>query len=182
MFAELWDKRLEMMRSDKKRMTARIANLESKMTTLTERLINTDSEALVSAYESQIKRLEIERIGLQESAAHSGVPLKPFDEVFRTAFNFLANPWKLWASDNYAHKRLVLRLAFPSTLPYCRNEGFRTAETTLPFKYLSGFCAGNSRMVGDPGIEPGVRLREGVTVPCHTLRPVAHCHRKTGLT
>ena len=31
-------------------------------------------------------------------------------------------------------------------------------------------------MVGDPGIEPGVRLREGVTVPCHTLRPVAHCH------
>ena len=31
-----------------------------------------------------------------------------------------------------------------------------------------------NEMVGDPGIEPGVRLREGVTVPCHTLRPVAH--------
>ena len=31
------------------------------------------------------------------------------------------------------------------------------------------------KVVGDPGIEPGVRLREGVTVPCHTLRPVAHC-------
>ena len=34
-----------------------------------------------------------------------------------------------------------------------------------------------SEMVGDPGIEPGVRLREGVTVPCHTLRPVAHLNR-----
>lgn len=32
----------------------------------------------------------------------------------------------------------------------------------------------NRKVVGDPGIEPGVRLREGVTVPCHTLRPVAH--------
>ncbi|KEJ89644.1 hypothetical protein DSW25_09885 [Sulfitobacter donghicola DSW-25 = KCTC 12864 = JCM 14565] len=32
----------------------------------------------------------------------------------------------------------------------------------------------NGIVVGDPGIEPGVRLREGVTVPCHTLRPVAH--------
>jgi len=32
------------------------------------------------------------------------------------------------------------------------------------------------KVVGDPGIEPGVRLREGVTVPCHTLRPVAHVH------
>ena len=30
-------------------------------------------------------------------------------------------------------------------------------------------------VVGDLGIEPSVRLREGVTVPCHTLRPVAHC-------
>ena len=42
-----------------------------------------------------------------------------------------------------------------------------------------GPCAGyhlsiEVEVVGDPGIEPGVRLREGVTVPCHTLRPVAH--------
>ena len=28
-------------------------------------------------------------------------------------------------------------------------------------------------MVGDPGIEPGVSHLEGVTVPCHTLRPDA---------
>ena len=34
------------------------------------------------------------------------------------------------------------------------------------------------KVVGDPGIEPGVRLREGVTVPCHTLRPVAHWRRE----
>ena len=34
------------------------------------------------------------------------------------------------------------------------------------------------KMVGDPGIEPGVRLREGVTVPCHTLRPVAQPWRR----
>ena len=35
------------------------------------------------------------------------------------------------------------------------------------------------KVVGDPGIEPGVRLREGVTVPCHTLRPVAHRYENT---
>ena len=34
---------------------------------------------------------------------------------------------------------------------------------------------GSGEVVGDLGIEPSVRLREGVTVPCHTLRPVAHC-------
>jgi len=30
------------------------------------------------------------------------------------------------------------------------------------------------RMVGDPGIEPGVGLPGGVTVRCRTLQPVAH--------
>jgi len=38
----------------------------------------------------------------------------------------------------------------------------------VPYEFSPKF-----RVVGDPGIEPGVRLREGVTVPCHTLRPVA---------
>jgi hypothetical protein len=41
-------------------------------------------------------------------------------------------------------------------------------------KDLYGFAEYCVVVVGDPGIEPGVRLREGVTVPCHTLRPVAH--------
>tara|TARA_B100000676_G_scaffold207332_1_gene203506 strand:- start:431 stop:733 length:303 start_codon:yes stop_codon:yes gene_type:complete len=31
-------------------------------------------------------------------------------------------------------------------------------------------------MVGDPGIEPGMRFRGGFTVPCHTL-----CHIALGL-
>ena len=48
------------------------------------------------------------------------------------------------------------------------------------------FQISDLKMVGDPGIEPGVRLREGVTVPCHTLRPVAHmsiahCVRQWGV-
>ena len=41
-------------------------------------------------------------------------------------------------------------------------------------KWAVSFIGFFGQVVGDPGIEPGVRLREGVTVPCHTLRPVAH--------
>ncbi|GFE51119.1 hypothetical protein So717_28720 [Roseobacter cerasinus] len=124
MFEELWTQRLALAKGAKKRSRARITTLERKMATLTDRLVNTDSETLINAYESQIKRLEIERVELHEIAAQTEVPRRPFDKVFRTACNFFANPWKLWVSDNYAHKRLVLRLAFPSTLPYQRNEDF----------------------------------------------------------
>ena len=45
----------------------------------------------------------------------------------------------------------------------------------------SDVMAFSVKVVGDPGIEPGVRLREGVTVPCHTLRPVAHFDLRRGL-
>jgi len=68
----------------------------------------------------------------------------------------------------------IAKLAFAEPLSYSRESGYRTARTTFPFKVLADFSSRKYEMVGDPGIEPGVRLREGVTVPCHTLRPVAH--------
>ena len=45
-----------------------------------------------------------------------------------------------------------------------------------------GTVINDMKVVGDLGIEPSVRLREGVTVPCHTLRPVAHFHRLYGVS
>lgn len=76
---------------------------------------------------------------MSENIANCGKPVRGFDESFRTAMAFLANPWKLWASEALEDKRAVLKLAFADRLAYVRNEGFRTAETTLPFKVLGGF-------------------------------------------
>gem|GEM_PF-5184210 len=57
-----------------------------------------------------------------------------------------------------------------------RDGGFLSLKVSvLAYKAVAVSRSRISRkVVGDPGIEPGVRLREGVTVPCHTLRPVAH--------
>ncbi len=41
------------------------------------------------------------------------------------------------------------------------------------FRVIANKIGESSEVVGDPGIEPGVSRLEGVTVPCHTLRPVA---------
>jgi len=38
---------------------------------------------------------------------------------------------------------MVLRLAFSDKLPYQRNEGFRTAQTSLPFRLLEEFKGGH---------------------------------------
>ena len=65
------------------------------------------------------------------------------------------NETKVGVAEYDAHKRFEQKRASPRKFP---NEW---------------------KVVGDPGIEPGVRLREGVTVPCHTLRPVAHRYENT---
>ena len=67
---------------------------------------------------------------------------------------FLASPWKLWASEAQEDKRAVLKLIFADRLAYVRNEGFRTPETTLPFNALGGSLEGKSKMARPEGFEP----------------------------
>jgi|GEM_PF-3561578 len=76
-----------------------------------------------------------------------GRPLQSFDDTFRTAMTFLANPQNLWASERIEYKRTVLKLAFSAKLPYCRKEGFRTARISLPFCLLEGLKGGKNEMV-----------------------------------
>jgi len=51
-------------------------------------------------------------------------------------------------------KRAVLRLAFEAKLPYNRNEGFRTAQTALPFRLLGDLKEGQCDVVEVAGFEP----------------------------
>lgn len=141
MFKELWDMRLSGAQDERKRVKQDVVALDSKISKLMDRLIDADSDQLVTAYEEKIKKLEVEKAMLSERARTGFEPVKTFEESFKAACAFLANPWKLWVSDKFEHKRMVLRLAFPGTLAYCPENGFRTAKTTLPFKVLGVFAA-----------------------------------------
>jgi site-specific DNA recombinase len=87
---------------------------------------------------------------LKEKIASCGKPARGFDEIFRTAMEFLAKPHKLWHSERLEDKRAVLKLTFADRLAYVRNEGFRTAKTTLPFNMLAEFSGGQIKMAS-PG-------------------------------
>ncbi len=91
---------------------------------------------------------------MDENIAKCGRPLESFDDTFRTAMSFLSNPHKIWSSGKLEHQRMVLKLAFTEKLPYCKNNGFRTAETALPLKVLMGNHDLKSKMVGLDGLEP----------------------------
>ena len=95
----------------------------------------------VTAYESRLKEMEEQKRLLSEQLAKTGHPTTPFTQAFRTAFDFLASPWNLWISDRLEGKGAVLKLIFADHMAYCRNEGVRTAKTTLPIKALGFFSS-----------------------------------------
>ena len=119
-----------------------------------DRIMQADRPSLIAAYEDRLHKLEEEKLLLLERARRNCKPQRTFEQTYRTAFAFLANPWKLWNSDRMEHKRMVPRLVFGGKVPYSRIEGYRTALLTLPFKALAGLGSSDGCLVEPMGVEP----------------------------
>ena len=134
-----------------KQAKAEIHKLERKIEQIVDRIIESDNAALVTAYENRRRKLEESKVSLSEKISNYGRPLQSFKETFRIAFDFLSNPQKLWLSELFEDKRTVLKLVVPSSVPYHRNEDFRTAETKLPFKVLAAISTSEKVLVEPDG-------------------------------
>ena len=84
--------------------------------------------------------------------------VKGFDESFRTALEFIANPWNLWENGSLDDKRIVLKLTLATHLQYDWNEGVRTPELSLPFKVLEDDFDREKVMAEREGFEPSIRF------------------------
>jgi hypothetical protein len=107
--------------------------------------------SVIAAYERRIANLEREKLVIIEKLQANAFPKRGSAEQFELAFRFLENPQELWASERLDDKRLVLKLTFADRLAYCRNGGFRTPQTTLPFKALGAVGGGKCKMAGLTG-------------------------------
>lgn len=154
MFTDCWSAEADKAKARERAALSQVSAIDKKIGRLVERVMASENTSVIQAYEKQIAALDIEKAELAEIAAKKAKSIITFDESFRTAFAFLSNPWKLWASDKLEHKRAVLRLAFKGPLAYCRNEGFRTAGIAEPFRVLGALTACNKEMVAPGGLEP----------------------------
>jgi site-specific DNA recombinase len=154
MLSDLWERRRISDRETATEGEAQVRIIERKIGQLMERIAVSDSIELTTAYETEIKKMAEQKVRLRARIAASQQPIASFEETFRTAISFLASPCNLWASEHLEERRLVLRLAFASELPYLRNEGFRTAEMSLPFRVLAAISPAKSGLVEPSGIEP----------------------------
>ncbi len=160
-FKDSWDDKLKSKNQDKSEIKRQIAEFDTKATQLIDRLVDADSTALIKAYEGRLQDMERQKAIWQEKFTQTDGPTAPFNKIYRTAFEFLSNPWKLWGSERLEDKRAVLKLVFAERLPYDRNRGYRTAKTSLPFKVLGDFTVGKCEMVIPGGFEPPTFCLEG---------------------
>ncbi|QIG79927.1 recombinase family protein [Stakelama tenebrarum] len=151
---DLWDKRNTVQRAQADAAETEIRKIEKTVDQFFDRIAQADDARLIDAYEKRIRELEERKLLLRENPRTSRPAQIQYLASFRTAMEFLANPYKLWETGRLEYRRMVLKLAFTERLAYLRGEGFRTAATSLPFSLLHGLEGGGGKMVGPAGLEP----------------------------
>ena len=153
-FSDAWDIQNACLKQDADTMRREIIKIDRKSEQFMDRVVEADSPTLITAYEKKIRKLEEEKIRLDEKIAKCGRPLQSFDETFQTALSFLENPQILWQSGSVEHQRTLLKLGFSDNLIYCKKEGFQTPAKAYPFWLIGHFCDGKYEMVEPVGLEP----------------------------
>ena len=132
---------------------------------LLDRIVEAESRSVIKAFEKRLEKMQADKLVLEEKMSARGGPVKPFDQMYRTALQYLANPYKLWASGGFTEKRAVVKLTFTQALIWDRKGLYRTPDLSLPFKVLGDFCGLKNGMVPRDRIELPTR---GFSVPCST--------------
>ena len=175
MFAAAWEQRRSQAAEIVQSGQRQLAVIETQIDSLLTRVVEATDMALIRRYESKIAELERSKLILVEQTTKQATPKGKFEEHLERSLQFLSNPWKLWETGHVGLRRTVLKLAFADRIKYCRNEGPRTPEFSLPFKALGGHKA--------PRIQYGAVEKTRTSTPCgtatSTLRVYQFRHDRT---
>ena len=176
MFKDIWAFRVDYQKKRAATLKTKTIEMERKIDTLVDLIVDATSPNIRVNYEKRLSNLERDKLLLGERIAKCGRPIRDYDETLRTAMDFLSNPLILWGSDRLEDKRAVLKLVFSEPLSWKRNEGLRTAKTTLPFSMLGSVGTLKYKMVPEAGLEPahpcGYGILNPARLPISPLRQV----------
>jgi len=147
MFRDYWNTKVEQTIAHAKIIKADILGVEKQIDQLVDRTLEATNARVIAAYEKRIDECERKKLVLAENASKAHQPQPDFDGMLEHPLKFLANPHGIWASGKFILRRMVLKLAFTEPLLYCRETGYRTPKTSIPFKVLGSFNGQKSEMV-----------------------------------
>ena len=151
---DVWNKRINDMSKVTKEHENSLDEIRLKMRNLIDRLSKTENENLIKAYESELEKLSNEEQVLENQTQFMRSRKPDFGTALDITFNFLKNPYLYWKKDDIKSKHLVLKLVFEDRIIYDRENGFGTANLSLPLRVFELSMLGNSCDVDPTGLEP----------------------------
>ncbi|MEH6521118.1 recombinase family protein [Sulfitobacter sp.] len=139
MLKDAWGQRLTQADANIATLRHDIAQVDKQLDGLLDRIVATENNAVITAYEKKIAPLEKSKLLLVEKLDQKAKPQHTFEDIFELSMMFLANPRKIWRKGNLPLKKTILRLAFMAPLAYDRENGFRTPQTSVIFRFLANF-------------------------------------------
>ncbi len=153
MLKNAWHQRLAHSDATNEGAKREIAQLDKQLDGLLLRIVETENPTVVAAYEKKIAKLEQDKLVLADQLAQKSKPKHSLDEIFELSIAFLTNPCNLWEKGDLTLRKTVLRLALQAPLAYSRENGFRTPQTSVIFRFLRDLKE-KCEMVPRRGLEP----------------------------
>ncbi|TAY77280.1 hypothetical protein ELH84_09495 [Rhizobium ruizarguesonis] len=154
MFIDAWNMRDSEAIRHKSELENQLWGVEKQVQTLLERIIETGSNTVIKAYEGKIEKLERQKLLLEEKVDRISPPTRRLEDIIEPALALLSSPWNMYDNGSLPFKMAVLRLVFAQPIRYSLKCGYRTANTTTPFKMLANISTINREMVRPRGVEP----------------------------
>ncbi|MCV9960288.1 recombinase family protein [Pararhizobium sp. BT-229] len=153
MLTDAWEMRFTEAHRDKEEVENQLRGVDKQIQRVLERIIETGNATVIKAYEEKIDKLEREKLLLAEKVSRIVPPKGKLEEFIEPALALLANPWNTYDNGNLVFKRAVLRLIFAEPARYSPKSGYRTANTTFPFKVLANISISSAQMVRPTGLD-----------------------------
>ncbi|MDJ0922252.1 MAG: recombinase family protein [Henriciella sp.] len=136
MFEDYWAMQKDIAASKLSALRKQLSAYEKQIEALVDKIVTATNPRIEKACEDRIQGLEEDKCVVREQMEQLSKPRTPKRDLFELAVQFLASPCYLWKTDRLDLQRLVLKLAFPAHLSYCREGGFLEPQISLPFSVL----------------------------------------------
>jgi site-specific DNA recombinase len=154
MFKHLWDFQSVSNAERVKRLKAQITKIDTDMSKLVDKLIDTENALVVQKIEDKINQMEQNKLAIVQKCGILAGPKRGYSEMFELALLFLSSPWNIWENGSFIDRRNVLKLAFTGQVPYTRENGFSNPKISLAFSVLGSFEGTKREMAHRGGFEP----------------------------
>ena len=151
---DVWNKRISEIDNIKRIHENSLDEVRAKIRNFLDKLSKTENENLVRTYEKEIERLSNEEQSLENQVQVMRSRRPDFGTALDVTFNFLKSPYTYWMKDDLKAKHLVLKLVFADRIIYDRENGFGTANLSLPLRVFELPNTTKSIDVDPSGIEP----------------------------